>query len=41
MPAKLPAMPPNVSNLAAYNPTRNLWRDRDGNVFGPNGDRVA
>jgi hypothetical protein len=39
--AKLPAMPPNLSNVAAYHPTLNLWRDRDGNIFGPTGDRVA
>jgi hypothetical protein len=39
--ANLPAMPPNLSNVAAYHPTLNLWRDRDGNIFGPTGDRVA
>jgi hypothetical protein len=39
--AMLPAMPPNLSNVAAYHPTLNLWRDRDGNIFGPTGDRVA
>jgi hypothetical protein len=40
VPPSSPALPPNVSNLVAHNPARNLWKDRDGNIFDQTGKRV-
>jgi hypothetical protein len=36
-----PAPPPNVTAGAAYSPTRNMWRDRAGNLFDLQGNAVA
>ena len=32
-PASAPALPPNMPSSARYSPSRNLWRDPDGNHF--------
>jgi hypothetical protein len=36
-PASAPALPPDVPSGARYSPSRNLWRDTDGNRFDPQG----
>jgi hypothetical protein len=38
--ASPPPVPPNVSNAMAYSPSRNLWKDSDGNVFDHQGKAV-
>jgi hypothetical protein len=37
IPSSAPALPPNVPNSARYSPSRNLWRDPDGNRFDRHG----
>jgi len=39
--ASAPALPPNVPSGARYSPSRNLWRDPDGNHFDPLGKALV
>jgi hypothetical protein len=36
-----PAVPPNLPNTAVYSPSRNIWRDGDGNLFDHQGQAVS
>jgi hypothetical protein len=39
-PANGPPLPANVPSTAIYSPSRNIWRDRDGNLFDPQGKAI-
>jgi hypothetical protein len=39
--ANAPAAPPNLPSAAAYSPSRNMWRDPDGNLFNQQGKPVT
>jgi hypothetical protein len=39
-PANIPPTPPNVSRSALYSPSRNMWKDGDGNLFDHQGKPV-
>ena len=39
-PANIPPTPPNVSRTAVYSPSRNMWKDGEGNLFDQQGKAV-
>jgi hypothetical protein len=40
-PVSIPLTPPNVSRTAFYSPSRNMWKDGDGNLFDHQGKAVT